>query len=183
MRDHILDCCSLLNLYTGWRGIEELGELGLEWHICEAVVSEAEYTREYDGKGGKYVVPVDIGRFLESGMLNPVKPETDAEFVDYVSFAMEIDDGEAQAIAIAKSRNYVLLTDDRRAANFARRIDVGVRVISTPEILKAWADRSGDNEARLFEIIPRIAELAKYSPAPDATLSAWWLRYSGFSLK
>jgi hypothetical protein len=183
MRDHILDCCSLLNLYTGWRGLEELRELGLDWHICEAVVGETEYTREYDGKGGKNIVPVDISRFLESGMLNPVKPKTDTEFADYVSFAMEIDDGEAQAIAIAKCRNYVLLTDDRRAANFARRRDVGVRIISTPEILKAWADRAEQNEERLFDIIPRIAELAKYSPAPDAPLSAWWLKYNSSLIK
>ena len=116
-------------------------------------------------------------------MLNLVQPETDAEFADYVSFAMEIDDGEAQAIAIAKCRNYVLLTDDRRAANFARRTDVGVRIISTPEILKVWADRAEQNEARLFDIIPRIAELAKYSPALDAPLSAWWLKYNSSLIK
>jgi predicted nucleic acid-binding protein len=177
--DHILDCCSLLNLYTGWAGLEELRELKTKWHICDAVYTETEYSREYDAVGDKIVVPLDIGKAAQSGSLRTVRPETDAEFEDYVSFAMEIDDGEAQAIAIAKHRNFILLTDDRRAARFAARSDIAVRTTSTPNVLNKWAGLSVRNEARLYEIIPRIADLAKYSPTTDSPLYLWWQKYVG----
>lgn len=179
MEDHILDCCSLLNLYTGWAGLKELRELETKWHICDAVFAETEYSREYDAVGHKVVVPLDIGKVARSGVLKTVRPETDAEFEDYVSFAMEIDDGEAQAIAIAKHRNFILLTDDRRAAKFAARSDIAVRTTSTPDVLNTWAGLSVRNEARLHKIIPRIADLAKYSPATESSLYVWWRKYVG----
>jgi predicted nucleic acid-binding protein len=177
MGAHIIDCCSLLNLLTGWRNLESLGELGVTWHICDAVRNETEYVKEYDETGGKRIVPIDISSLLDSGIMNTVKPETDAEYADYVNYAMEIDDGEAQAIAIAKHRKFVLLSDDRRAVRFAIRPDIGVPTTTTPEILKAWADLSEQNQARLYEIIPRISDLAKFSPRSDSPLRDWWLRH------
>ena len=176
--DHIIDCCSLLNLSTGWRGLADLRELRRTWYVCEAVLNEAEYTREYGADGVPVLIPLDITGLIQSGILHSARPETEAEIDDYVSFACEVDDGEAQALAIAKHRGFVLLTDDRKAAKIAQRPDVAVRITSTAKIPQAWAQLDTRNEARLREVIPRIAALAKFGPGMDSPDYEWWGRYS-----
>jgi len=39
MDDHVIDCCSLINLYAGWGGLSELRDFRRIWHICEAAMS------------------------------------------------------------------------------------------------------------------------------------------------
>jgi hypothetical protein len=177
MDDHIIDCCSLLNLYTGWGGLTELRDLRRTWHICEAVLNEMEYTREYGPDGAPVLIPLDMSALCQLGPLLPARPETEREIEDYVNFASEVDDGEAQALAIAKHRGFVLLTDDRRAIKFAQRLDVAVRTTSTANILQAWAQLNPRNETRLYKVIPRIAALARFNPRPDSPEYAWWKRY------
>jgi len=178
MDEHIIDCCSLLNLYTGWGGLADLRELRWTWYVCEAVLNEAEYTREYGADGVPVLIPLDIRGLIQSGILHSARPETKAEIDDYVSFACEVDDGEAQALAIAKHRGFVLLTDDRKAARIAQRPDVAVRITSTAKILQAWAQLDTGNEVRLREVITRIAGLARFSPSMDSPDCEWWRRYS-----
>ena len=87
MDDHIIDCCSLLNLYTGWGGLAELRELRRTWYVCEAVLNEAEYTREYGADGVPVLIPLDMRGLIQSGILHSARPETEAEIDDYVNFA------------------------------------------------------------------------------------------------
>lgn len=177
MDDHIIDCCSLLNLYTGWRGLEELRELRRTWYVCDAVLNEAEYTREYGADGVPVLIPLDMKGLTQSGLLQATRPETEAEIDDFVGFACEVDDGEAQALAIAKNRGFVLLTDDRKAARIAQRPDVAVRVTSTAKILQAWAKLDTSNEPRLRNVIERISALARFSPRIDSPDYPWWKGY------
>lgn len=178
MDDHIIDCCSLLNLYTGWRGLAELRELRWTWYVCEAVLDEAEYTREYGADGVPVLIPLDMRELTQSGQLLSARPETEAEIDDYVSFACEVDDGEAQALAIAKHRGFVLLTDDRKAARIAQRPDIAIRITSTAKILQTWAQLDTRNEMRLREVIARIATLARFGPRMDSPDYEWWRRFS-----
>lgn len=145
MHEHIIDCCSLINLYTGWGRLAELRALRRTWYVCEAVLNEAEYTREYGADGAPVLIPLDMKKLTQSGILQSAQPETESEIDDYVSFACEVDDGEAQALAVAKNRGFVLLTDDRKAARVAQRSDVAVRVTSTAKILQAWAKLDASN--------------------------------------
>lgn len=177
MNDHIIDCCSLLNLYTGWGGLTELRDLRWTWHICEAVLNEAEYTREYGPDGVPILIPLDMSTLTQHGLLLPARPETEREINDYVDFASEVDDGEAQALAIAKHRGLVLLTDDRKAAKLAQQPDVGVRTTSAAKVLQAWGQLALKNEVRLHEIIVRIAVLARFDLHIDSPDYAWWNGY------
>ena len=177
MDEHIIDCCSLLNLYTGWGGLRELHDLRRTWYVCEAVRTEAEYTREYDSNGVPISVPLDTGDLVKSGLLLSARIETEQELEDYVNFASELDDGEAQALALAKHRRLLLLTDDRRANNVAQRADVGVRTISTANVLQIWSQLDPLNEARLHQIIPRISTLARFTPRADLLDYDWWQKY------
>lgn len=177
MEDHVIDCCSLINLYTGWGGLAELRDLRRTWHICEAVINEVEYTREYDHDGLPRLIPLDIGALTRSGLLLPAHPETAREIEDYVNFAGEVDDGEAQALAIARNRGYAFLSDDRRATQVARRPEVAVRTVSTANILEAWAKLNRKNEARLRQVVKRISVLARFNPRASSPDYEWWSRY------
>jgi hypothetical protein len=175
MTERIIDCCSLLNLYAGWGGLEKLRPLPYTWSICEAVLGESEFTREYGADGVPTEVPLDFHPLVESGLLLVARPQTDAELADYVDFAAEIDDGEAQALALAKHRNYILLTDDRKATRIANRPDVGVTTITTVSVLQEWQQHVGVAQAELRNVITRIQVLARFSPRKDSPDLLWWL--------
>ena len=177
MDDHVIDCCSLINLYAGWGGLRELRDFHRTWHICEAVLNETEFTREFGPDGTPVMVPLDMNALTQLGLWLPARPETEKEIEDYVNFASEVDDGEAQALAIAKHRGFVLLTDDRKAVGLAQRPDVAVRTTSTPNILQFWGQLDCANEARLHEVVRRIAVLARFSPRKDSPDYEWWSRH------
>ena len=177
MDDHVIDCCSLINLFAGWGGLKELRDFNRTWHICEAVLNETEFTREFGPDGTPAMVPIDMNTLTQHGLWLPARPETEREIEDYVNFASEVDDGEAQALAIAKHRGFVLLTDDRKAAKPAQRPDAAVQTTSTPNILQFWGKLDPANEARLHEVVRRIAVLARFSPRKDSPDYEWWSQH------
>ena len=170
----ILDCCSLLNLYAGWGNLAALRQLDHTWHICEAVLNESEYTREFDQDQKPIAVPLDMRTLIDGRQIISVRPETEAEFNDYVDFAQDIDDGEAQALSIAKHRHFILLTDDNKATRIARRPDVDVTTITTVHVLKEWAERAAIEREALRHIVRRIQVLAHFTPRRDSPDFAWW---------
>ena len=179
VQGRIIDCCSLINLYTGWGGLSELPAIGWQWHLCEAVMNEAEHTREFAGDGSPVHVPLDLVQLVDSAVLSLVATASDEEMADYLDFACEVDDGEAQALAIAKCRGYTLLTDDRKAMRLAARPDINVATISTAEVLRVWASLDAANEARLASVMRRIEELARFTPRRDSPDYAWWVTRRG----
>lgn len=177
MPGHIIDCCSLINLFAGWGGLTELPGLGTQWHLCEAVLKEAEYTREYGDDGQPTSVPLDFSRLIENRTIQIVAPNSDEELSDYLDFAGEIDDGEAQALAIARHRGFTLLTDDHTAMRLAARAEIQVPTISTARVLQIWADSQPQNMQKLPGIIARIEELARFSPRRNSPDYAWWVAH------
>jgi predicted nucleic acid-binding protein len=178
----IIDCCSLLNLQTGWSqaewgGLEQLKHLPWKWHVCERVLGESEYTRERNAEGEIIEVALDLQPFKESGLLSEVTPETDDEQADYVFFAGEVDDGEAQALAIAKHRKLILLTDDRKAARIAARDDVAVEVVTTVGVLKEWAGKVKVTDVAVGKVIERMESLARFAPPQRSADSEWWVAH------
>lgn len=171
MSDHLIDCCSLINLYTGWRGLEPLADVPTIWHVCDAVVRETEYTREYvDGE--VRVQPIELARYLATGLLHRESLADEAEYASYLDLASEVDDGEAQAIAIALGRGYTLLTDDVRAARLAT--ERGLTVVSTRVVLERWGASDPAREVQLGGIVRRISALARFNPRAGSEDYAWW---------
>jgi predicted nucleic acid-binding protein len=175
MADRIIDCCSLLNLYAGWGGLEDLRQLPHSWFVCEAVLGESEITREYDADQIPREHKLVLDPFVETGLIQVAAPNSEPEFADYLDFAQLIGDGEAQAIALAKHRGFVLLTDDRKALKLAHREDVGVRTISTVDVLREWIECAAVNPASVRNVLKRIRELARYVPARNSPDLLWWL--------
>ena len=91
-----------------------------------------------------------------------------------MEFASDLDDGEAEAMAIAKHRGFILLTDERKALQIAQRADVGVTTVTTAQILQKWVADSEENAARLAEVLRNIEERARFRPRQNTPDGEWW---------
>lgn len=170
----IIDCCSLLNLYAGWGDLRALAAFDDVWHVGEAVLREAQYIWQFAPDGSRSQVPIDLQTPVAEGLLNVVQPESDAELDAYVEFASELDDGEAQAMAIAMHRGFILLTDERKALQIAQRADVAVRTITTSQVLQKWVEQSAANVVQLPEVLRSIEVRARFRPRQDTPDGEWW---------
>lgn len=179
MASRIIDCCSLINLYTGWKGLDELQAFDRDWYVAEAALKEAQYTREFDEDGKRVVVAINLQAFVESGKLKRAKAETASETDLYVDLASELDDGEAEALAIAKSRGLILLTDDAKANQVAKRREFSVQTLSTAEVLREWVSLDTSRRDRATEIVRRIETLARFRPRSGTEDFAWWQEIRG----
>lgn len=174
MGHYLLDCCSLINLHCGWGGLNELRGFGESWSVGETVLSEAGYAREFDAEGQlKKVYFVPTALIAEGGLLL-LSPEDEAEQASLVEFAQLVDDGEAEALALALHRRLCLVTDDRPAIRAANRADVAVQTVETPELLKVWAGTDEERLRRLPDVVRRITILAKFQPRTDSPHYLWW---------
>lgn len=170
----VIDSCSLLNLYTGWRGLSELKQLDINWYIPDAVAAESQFSRERGNDGNFSVNSIDVEKFIDEGIFIRVRPEGPLEIEDYVNFAAEIDDGEAQAIAIAKNRKLQFLSDDAKAVRLCLGVAEKTEVVSTPRILNTWSLLAEGNIGRIPSVIRRIEELARFSPKAGSPWYSWW---------
>jgi predicted nucleic acid-binding protein len=172
--ERIIDCCSLINLYTGWNGLSELRAFGKTWYVGESVLSEAQYTRDFNPNGNPLTVNLDLASLVDAGVLQRARAETEEEIEWYVRLATDLDDGEAQALAIAKTRGYVLLTDDAKATRLAATPDLMVKTVSTPAILREWVTLDTAHRARLPDILKRVSSLVRFRPRRADPDYSWW---------
>lgn len=165
------DCSVLLNLLASdcLLGIAEA--TGWQFAICPAVRDEIKKLR--DAHTGE-MVDVDIAPLISSGLLQVLELSGDDEEMLYVEQSIVVDDGEAMSIAIAANRQLELAIDDKQAANHMRRTFSGIRLWSTPEILKHWVDLGGVNAGVLREALSLIEIRARYFPPKSHALAAWW---------
>ena len=171
MRILLNDCSVLLNLLASdcLPGIAEA--TGWQFAICPAVRDEIKKLR--DAHTGE-MVDVDIAPLISSGLLQVLELSGDDEEMLYVEQSIVVDDGEAMSIAIAANRQLELAIDDKQAANHTRRTFSGIRLWSTPEILKHWVDLGGVNSGVLREALSLIEIRARYFPPKSHALAAWW---------
>ena len=165
------DCSVLLNLLGG-DCLASIAEVtGWQFAICPAVRDEAKKLRDAHTCE---MVPVDIAPLIASGLLQVLELSGDEEQTLYVEQSIVVDDGEAMSIAIAASRHLELAIDDKQAANHTRRTFPEIRLWSTPDILKQWADDGRVNASILRETIRLIEDRARYFPPKSHALAAWW---------
>jgi hypothetical protein len=120
------------------------------------------------------MVDVDTEPFIASGLLQVLELSGEEEQTLYIEQAIVVDDGEAMSIAIAASRHLELAIDDKQATNHTRRSFPGIRLWSTPEILKHWADSGAADADSLRRAIHLIEARARYFPPKSHSLFGWW---------
>lgn len=175
MADCVLDSCCLINLCAAADLRRWLPLLGFSWHLPSAVARETLYLRSADAEGNPSRQAIDLQPCIDAGILAECDVESAQESELYVQLAADLDDGEAMAMAIAKARGWLLATDNRKPRR--RAAEMGVSVITTPELMKRWVDLNDVAEGELRAALGRIRDRARFVPGSDFPLHPWWLNH------
>lgn len=170
----ISDACCLINLYAAGDFASVLGGIGWPVYVSAGVVAEAYYTLvpDQEDQGRLIPAPIDLGPAIDQGVLKTCEVSGGEEADLFVRLASTLDDGEAGCLAIAKVRGWSLATDDRKAIRLAT--ELGVLTITTPELMKRWADRTRPDAGTLMQAIRNIQIYARFVPRQGSPLSEWW---------
>lgn len=170
----ILDACCVLNLYATDRMSEILAALPYDFAIAELVAREALHVRHASGDPAQPRVSVNLAEMTSQGLLDVLAPSTSEEQGAFVSYAAEIDDGEAMTCALAVGRGYVVATDDLKVTRLARQGAMPAPIISTPELMKEWHDAVALSREELRQALRAIEVRASFAPRKDHALRPWW---------
>ena len=173
MSHYILDACALINLHCGWGGLAELRTFGTSWSIGDTALREALFVRDFDRNGDICRVTLDAQAVVASGNLQVLTLDNAQEHASLVEFALELDDGEAQAMSLALHRERILVTDDRPAVRVASGLTT-VQTMGTPEVLIAWVNANPAQRHRLPEIIRRVTVLGPFQLKKSSPHYGWW---------
>jgi predicted nucleic acid-binding protein len=116
---------------------------------------------------------VDLRECFAAGVATQCSVETQQEVDLYVKLAVDLDDGEAMALAVAKSRGWVLATDDRKARRMSDTL--AVPVLTTTQIVRRWAERNCIGSAEVRQAIVNMRELARFVPRQGFPEYRWWM--------
>ena len=96
------------------------------------------------------------------------------KMITFVNFAAFMDDGEAATGAIAANRNWAIATDDRKAIRFLEQNVPSIKIVSTLELVKHWADSVIPPAETVQMVLQNIRTLARYIPNVNHPLYKWW---------
>jgi predicted nucleic acid-binding protein len=174
-RPAVLDTCVLINLLATGCMAEIVRVIAPSRMVCSAVAGESLYLRPLESDGR--LEAVDLTPLIETGVLASCEIEGSAEEDLYVNYALELDDGEAMSLAIAQSRNLALATDERKARRLARENVPQLSIITTAEIIHAWAE--GNEQSDVVAAVRSILARAKFRPPDSDPLAIWWSEILG----
>jgi predicted nucleic acid-binding protein len=174
MPDQIVDACCLINVYASGNPLEILRALERELFVPDLVKNESLFIRKEDAEDQTLLVPeaIDLSDALAKGAIKECRLESVQEFDEFVRLAATLDDGEAICIALAKCRKWIVATDDLKALRVAQ--SEGVQTITTPDIVKYWADSHSIEASTLSSVIQNIERFARFMPRKSAVLRQWW---------
>ena len=175
-----MDACCLIDLLASGQAEAILRATGYTWYLPTSVQAEVRYVRQHDpdNPGSFRNEPVDLTPLVSSGVLTPCQPDDPREQTSYVHHATLFrSDGEAMCLALAECRGWTVATDDRRAIVVAQQ--VGLTVVSGPELVKAWADATRPATTSLVQVLTDIQTLAQCRPNSTMRESDWWSNLSG----
>ena len=193
MKDVAIDACCLINLLAADCVLPEFGHerkksrespepreiqsLGLILHVPSAVASESLYVfkPDHDDPGKLVKTPIELGAYFAKALLQRCEIAGEDETAYFVGYASRLDDGEAECLALAKNRGWLLATDDRVATTLA--IKQGVTVLTTAELLKRWATTTQATREQVTAVLGNIRRFARFVPRPQSPEAPWWLSH------
>ena len=172
----VLDASCLLNLYATGRFSDIAIALPYQLAIADYVLEvEALYVWRPDSTGTREEPePVDLSSLVEDSLVQVIglaNPEEEATFVELAAL---VDDGEAITGALAAHRQCSLATDDRKGRRVLSERLSTVKLLSTLELLKLWADGAAVSDAELRVAMDGMRLGASYVPGPRDPLYPWW---------
>jgi predicted nucleic acid-binding protein len=174
MRVAIVDTCCLINLYAS-QHLPAIVAASIEQaFVPKAVLSECLYIRQQSEDNANRLIPVsvDLHPLIHAGILLLTDLTGEVELDEFVRLAAVVDDCEAVCLTIAAVREWALATDDRRAIQVA--MDLGVSVVTTPELLKNWAERASPEQHEVTEAVMCIEKYGRFHPHNMCAYASWW---------
>lgn len=181
MPQQMVDACCLINLYSTGRTLDLLRSFAGDLFIPDLIKRESLFIRRPDDEDGTMLVPepIDLSVALAGGWLRECRCESELETEEFIRFATVVDDGEAICLALAKCRGWAVATDDRKAIRVAR--DEGIAIVTTPELVKHWADFVQAKEEATAAVLHNIERFARFRPRKGTPLADWWERVVALS--
>jgi predicted nucleic acid-binding protein len=169
--DLVLDADVLMNILATDRLDEILAGNGVRGLLCPKTMAEAVYLNPR--VSGDPRDAIDLAPHIASGILVSSSLSQE-EVASYLRFAAEVDDGEAQVLAVGLHRRLTIATDDRRARRVATR--EGLELVGTPELIMEWARGRAPGLAELRSAVVDIEVRARYRPRPSDPNRPEWDR-------
>jgi predicted nucleic acid-binding protein len=167
----IQDACVLINLLSSGRFEEMAGGCGLRFAITQAAAREALFL--HDPASGERE-RIELQALIEKGLLELLAAESENEKERFIELALNLDDGEAESVAIAEARNLALATDDKKARNLIRREGLKIELWSTCSLLRHWQGRCSVPDQEMKCVLANISDRAKYRPKSGQPDFEWW---------
>ena len=171
----LLDACCAINLSVSGQMGAIISSLSVPTAISEYV-----YGAEVIGQKNSLVTAdadpehvINLQALTEAGLLQ-VTDLTSYEEIEAVNLSAAIDGGEAFTCAIAKHRGWAIATDDRRAISFFGETVPHLQIVTTPHLIKHWADTGKVEAAVVRKALDRVQALGRYEPPRDHPLYQWW---------
>jgi hypothetical protein len=171
-----IDACCLIDLLASGHAEAVLRACGYAWHVPVAVQSEVQFVRQPDATArSKFIaVPVDLTPLISAGVLTVCQPDDPPELDPFTQYATLFrSDGEAMCLALAGSRGWLIATDDKKAIRIGQQ--VGLSVLSSPQLVKIWADTAHPDQPTLVKALRDIEVLAQFRPNSTMPECRWWL--------
>lgn len=174
MKVTVLDTCCLINLYASQRPQAIIQAVFKEAIIPKQVSGEGLFIRQPWDDDPKILIPVEINldALVADAIIKVSDLEHDGELERFVQLATILDDGEAVCVAIASLRGLSLATDDRKAIAIAG--DLGIDVLTTPEILMNWIDVASPEPKEITKVIENIERYGRFRPHHTSDYAKWW---------
>jgi len=166
------DASSLLNLLATGHAPRILGARKLL--LSPKVVSEMLYLYSDEHRTSK--VQIDGALLKREGVDVDRATLTGAEVALAARYATEMDDGEAQTLAVAKERGIAVLSDDNAVMRAAPRD--GVPLISSLDLLHRWSTDASTQTAEVVAAAISMRLRANYAPPRGHALRSWYVGLS-----
>lgn len=172
---YILDACSLLNLVASRRLPEIARGTPAAFIMPKQAANEVLYVRRGgSGPDADERELIDLADFEKRGLLTVASLESSSETACFISFAAQMDDGEAAACTLAVHRGGVLVSDERKARRIMSQAFPAIRLLTTSEVIKAWAEGTGIEASVLARLLIDVEERGNFRPGRHDPLESWW---------
>ena len=167
----IQDACVLINLLASGRFDDIAGGCGFSIAITATVAKETMYLHSPAPNERERI---EITPLIANGILQILNAESENEKLRYIELALNLDDGEAESVAIAEARKFALATDDKKARNLIRKEGLKIDLWSTCAILQHWQSKCSISDGEMKTILTNIFSRARYRPKTGHPNFDWW---------
>ena len=180
-KDIILDACSIYSLYATGQFIPILECIPSQIYVA-SYVENVELKQLYNPVTDSCDIPIDLAAAKQASLILVAKPQAGPEALDAVNFAAGMskkrigkNTGEAISGAIAKTRNWGIVTDDVDASHFLSQQGLASSLTTTLHILEFWSNVASPSWSDIQQALQRVRVHARYGPPPkDHPLLTWW---------